>query len=166
MTDQATIETPITEDVIELSPQEQRKAKVKTLIKKYAAISAGLGLIPIPGIDFATISSAQYAMIRDIAEIYGYETSKERARVILGSVLGGALPVVIAGAGVGSLVKSIPFVGSVAGAILVPTLASAATIAIGRVFTQHFETGGTLLDIDADKLRTHFKAEFEAAKLK
>jgi hypothetical protein len=49
---------------------------------------------------------------------------------------------------------------------LVPTLASAATIAIGRVFTQHFETGGTLLDIDADKLRTHFKAEFEAAKLK
>jgi hypothetical protein len=34
------------------------------------------------------------------------------------------------------------------------------------VFSQHFETGGTLLDMDADKLRMHFKAEFETAKLK
>jgi hypothetical protein len=35
---------------------------------------------------------------------------------------------------------------------------------MGRVFSQHFEAGGTLLDFDADKLRSHFKTEFEAAK--
>ena len=62
--------------------------------------------------------------------------------------------------------KSIPFVGTIAGALLVPSLASAATIALGRVFTQHFETGGTLLDLNAEKLRAHFKSEFEAVKLK
>lgn len=166
MSDQVKIELPEAPEVHELTPAQQRQAKVKSLIKKYAAVSAGLGLIPVPGLDIATVSSAQYAMIRDIAELYGYETSKERVRVIASSLLGGTLPVAIAAAGAGSLVKSIPFVGTIAGAILVPSLASAATIALGRVFTQHFETGGTLLDIDAQKMREHFQAEFEAAKLK
>lgn len=164
MTAQAVIEK--SEAASALSPEEQRDAKVKKLIKRYAAVSGGLGFIPVPVLDVASISSAQYAMIRDIAEIYGYESTKERTRVIVSSILGGSLPTVLAAAGGGSLVKSIPFVGTIAGAVLVPALASAVTIALGRVFSQHFETGGTLLDIDADKLRAHFKAELEAAKLK
>lgn len=166
MTAVAQIENPKAEEAVVLSPQEQRDAKVKSLIKRYAAVSAGLGFIPVPVLDVASISSAQYSMIRDIAEIYGYESSKERTRVIVGSILGGGLPTALAAAGGGSLVKSIPFVGTIAGAILVPTLASAVTFALGRVFSQHFETGGTLLDLNAEKLRTHFKAELEAAKLK
>lgn len=164
MTAQAQIEK--TEAAVALSPEEQRDAKVKKLIKRYAAVSGGLGFIPVPVLDVASISSAQYAMIRDIAEIYGYESTKERTRVIVSSILGGSLPTVLAAAGGGSLVKSIPFVGTIAGAVLVPAMASAVTIALGRVFSEHFETGGTLLDIDADKLRAHFKAELEAAKLK
>lgn len=164
MTAQAQIEK--TEVAVVLSSEEERDAKVKKLIKRYAAVSGGLGFIPLPVLDVASISSAQYAMIRDIAEIYGYESTKERTRVIVSSILGGSLPTVLAAAGGGSLVKSIPVVGTIAGAVLVPALASAVTIALGRVFSQHFETGGTLLDIDADKLRAHFKAELEAAKLK
>lgn len=164
MTAQAQIEK--SEVAAVLSPEEQRDAKVKKLIKRYAAVSGGLGFIPVPVLDVASISSAQYAMIRDIAEIYGYESTKERTRVIVSSVLGGSLPTVLAAAGGASLVKSIPFVGTIAGAVLVPALASAVTIALGRVFSQHFETGGTLLDIDADKLRAHFKAELQSAKLK
>ena len=152
-------------EVVELTPEEKRAVAAKSLIRKYAALSAGLGLIPVPVIDIAAVSSAQYAMIRDIGELYGHPTSKEHVRVIVSSMLGGALPVAIA-AGGGSLVKSIPFVGTIAGALLVPSLASAATIALGRVFTQHFETGGTLLDLNAEKLRAHFKSEFEAVKLK
>jgi len=166
MTAQAQIENSEVVATAPLSPEEERAAKIKSLIKKYAAVSAGLGFIPVPVLDIASVSSAQYAMIRDIADIYGFQTSKEHLRVIISSVLGGSLPVALAAAGGGSLVKSIPFVGTIAGAILVPTLASAATIALGRVFTQHFETGGTLLDLNAEKLRAHFKSEFEAAKLK
>jgi uncharacterized protein (DUF697 family) len=149
MTDQAQIEVAETAEVVELTPAEKRQAEVKSLIKKYAAISAGLGFIPVPGVDIATISGAQYSMIRAIAKAYGYELSKERVRPIVSSLVGGTLPVALAAAGGGSLVKAIPFVGAIAGAILVP-----------------FETGGTLLDLDADKLRAHYLAEFEAAKVK
>ncbi|MEY4671752.1 MAG: hypothetical protein RLZZ415_1631 [Pseudomonadota bacterium] len=166
MTAQAQIEKSETGADVVLTAAEQRNARVSKLIKRYAAVSGGLGFIPVPVIDIASISSAQYAMIRDIAEIYGYESSKERTRLIVSSILGGSLPTVLAAAGGGSLVKSIPFIGTIAGAVLVPALASAVTIALGRVFSQHFETGGTLLDLDAEKLRAHFKAELEAAKLK
>lgn len=163
MTDQNQVAT---QDAVELTPQQQRQAQVKSLIRKYAAVSAGLGLIPVPGLDIVSVSGAQYAMIRDLAEIYGFQASKEHIRVVVGSLLGGALPVALTAAGGGSLVKSIPFVGTIAGAVLVPALASAATLALGRVFAEHFETGGTLLDFDAERLRSHFQAEFEAAKAK
>jgi uncharacterized protein (DUF697 family) len=154
-------------DIVEAAlttPQAERATKVAKLIKRYAMVSAGLGFIPVPVLDVAAISGVQYTMIRDIAGNYGFEFSKERARVIVSSILGGSLPTVLAAAGGGSLVKSIPFVGTIAGAVFVPALASAVTIAMGRVFSQHFEAGGTLLDFDADKLRSHFKTEFEAAK--
>jgi hypothetical protein len=37
--------------------------------------------------------------------------------------------------------------------------ASALTYAIGRVFIHHFELGGTLLNFDADKLRSYFREQ-------
>lgn len=166
MTEQNPVE--IVEEVVapELTEAEQRQAKARSLIKKYAAVSAGLGLIPVPGLDIASVSSAQYALIRDLAELYGYQSSKEHIRVILGSLLGGALPVAVTATGIGSVIKSVPFVGTIAGMVLMPSLAAASTLAVGRVFSQHFESGGTLLDINVDKMREHFKTEFEAAKLK
>jgi hypothetical protein len=42
--------------------------------------------------------------------------------------------------------------------------ASASTYAVGRVFIQHFESGGTFLDFDPDKVRAHFEAEFKKAQ--
>ena len=38
------------------------------------------------------------------------------------------------------------------------------TWALGRVFIQHFESGGTFLNFDAEKVREHFKAEFEEGR--
>ena len=166
MTEQAQAEA--VEEVVapELTEAEHRQAKARSLIKKYAAVSAGLGLIPVPGLDIASVSSAQYALIRDLAELYGYQSSKEHIRVILGSLLGGALPVAVTATGIGSIVKSVPFVGTITGMVLMPSLAAASTLAVGRVFSQHFESGGTLLDFNVDKMREYFKTEFESAKLK
>ena len=41
-------------------------------------------------------------------------------------------------------------------------MAGASTWAMGKVFTQHFATGGTLLDFDPDTMREHFKTEMAA----
>jgi hypothetical protein len=45
-------------------------------------------------------------------------------------------------------------------------MAGVTTTALGRVFSQHFEVGGTLLSMDAKQIRAHFEAEFQALKAK
>ena len=42
--------------------------------------------------------------------------------------------------------------------------AYALTLAVGKVFTLHFETGGSLLNFEPEKVRSHFEKEFKGAK--
>lgn len=137
--------------------------KATALIRRYSYWSAGFGLIPVPVLDFAVITGTQVKMLADLAKIYGREFSADRARVAIGALLGSALPVAV-GTGTVSALKFVPVVGQIAGVLLVPALAAASTIAVGRVFVQHFETGGTLLDFDPDEMKAYFMQEFEAAK--
>lgn len=41
-----------------------------------------------------------------------------------------------------------PFLGTLASSIVMPTLATGATYGIGMAFIQHFVSGGTLLDFN------------------
>jgi uncharacterized protein (DUF697 family) len=58
----------------------------------------------------------------------------------------------------------IPVVGSVLGLVTTPMVASASTYALGKIFIQHFESGGTFLDFDPSKVKTHFSQQFEKGK--
>ena len=62
---------------------------------------------------------------------------------------------------VGSLVKAIPVVGALAGAPAMVAVSGASAWARGNVFIRHFESGGTLLDFDAEKAKEYYKAQFE-----
>ncbi|MDE2463441.1 MAG: GTPase, partial [Alphaproteobacteria bacterium] len=46
-------------------------------------------------------------------------------------------------------------------AVTLPSLAAASTYALGKVFIQHFESGGTFLDMDPDKVSAYFKEQYE-----
>jgi hypothetical protein len=43
-------------------------------------------------------------------------------------------------------------------------IGAASTYAVGKVFAEHFESGGTFLDFDEEKAREHFKAMYEEGK--
>ncbi|MBP2227692.1 uncharacterized protein (DUF697 family) [Azospirillum agricola] len=141
-----------------------RRAKADEIVRKHAILAAGLGLIPVPVLDLAAISGAQYKMIRELADLYGVPASNDRLRSIVTALLGGGLPFLLSTGSLGAVAKSIPVVGTVVGIAVMPSLAGAATLALGRVFTAHFRAGGKLLDLDVDELREHFHREFEAAK--
>ena len=51
--------------------------------------------------------------------------------------------------------KYVPVFGFLVGAIPAITTAAGITYAIGKVFIQHFELGGALLDFDAAKTRAY-----------
>jgi hypothetical protein len=42
--------------------------------------------------------------------------------------------------------------------------AAAYAWALGRVFIQHFESGGTFLNFDAEAVKEHFRAQFEEGR--
>jgi uncharacterized protein (DUF697 family) len=143
-----------------------RSADAKKIIDAHTTLAATLGLIPFPIVDVAAIGAAQYKMIGDLARLYDQDTSKERVRAAVLSVLGGGVPTLLNSSSLNSLVKAIPVVGPLAGIALLPAMAGLATMALGRAFAQHFEVGGTLLSMDAKQIRAHFEAEFNGLKAK
>ncbi|WP_431854968.1 YcjF family protein [Azospirillum sp.] len=143
---------------------EDRNKRALALVKYHSYASGALGLIPVPGADVAAVSAAQLNMIHKLAKLYGVEFAQERTRAIVVALLGGVMPGALSGSVLGSAVKAVPFLGTALGMAVMPALSLAATQALGRVFIQHFETGGTLLDFDTEAMREHFRREFEQAK--
>lgn len=132
-------------------------------IKKYSLYSAGAGLIPMPLVDFAAISIIQLKMLKQVSAIYGVPFDADRVRSIVAALLGGLAGTNL-GYGLGrDLLKVVPVVGPVLGGFSVSAMGGAVTWAMGRVFMQHFASGGTLLDFDPDAMRQHFKAEVGTA---
>jgi uncharacterized protein (DUF697 family) len=133
------------------------------VVRRYLGWSAGAGLIPLPGLDLTAIIGVQLRMISQLANLYHVPLSRNLAKSLIGSLLGGFAGYGLGGA-VGSLLKGVPLIGTVAGLLSQPALAAAATYAVGKIFVQHFETGGTLLDFDPERVRDHFRQEFEMAR--
>lgn len=133
------------------------------IIRKHCYAAAGVGLIPIPWVDFIGLTAIQIRMLQLLSESYKIEFSEDKGKAIIGALVSGFLPVAIA-APVASFIKAIPLIGQTTGAITMSILGGATTYAIGRVFNQHFATGGTFLDLDPAKVRAYFKEQFEIGK--
>jgi uncharacterized protein (DUF697 family) len=141
----------------------ERTEKANEIIRRYSYWSAGFGLIPLPIVDVAVITGTQIKMVRELSKIYDRENSEDMVRASIGTQLAAALPVAL-GSGTVSALKTVPVLGQIAGTLLLPALALASTVAVGRVFVHHSEAGGTLLDFDPAKMRAYFEAEFNKAK--
>ena len=138
------------------STADLKKAADRTT-QRSTLVAAGAGLIPIPVLDAVAVLGVQINMIRVIANIYHVEFRENIAKSIIGSLVGSF--------GAVGLVKAIPVIGSMLGGVTVSIAGAAATYALGKVFTQHFDQGGTLLNFDPIKSRAYFEKEFEAGRM-
>ncbi|MBM3345378.1 MAG: DUF697 domain-containing protein [Betaproteobacteria bacterium] len=140
-----------------------KQVTARSAINKYSLLAGAAGLIPAPGLDMLGIGGVQYAMIRKLAEQYNVPMpAKEQVMAIVAALTGSLGATKVAYGAGGSLLKSVPLVGTTLGMVSVSVFASALTYAIGKVFMMHFETGGNFLTLNPDKLRGHFEAEFRA----
>ncbi len=142
----------------------EREAGAQKIVKKYSVVSAGVGLIPIPIVDLAGIASVQVKMIADLAKHYDIPFKKDLGKSAIAGLVGSEVGNVLGTGVIRSMVKSIPVVGTVAGITVLPAFAGASTMAVGKVFTQHFESGGTFLNFKPDEVREHYKAELAEAQ--
>jgi uncharacterized protein (DUF697 family) len=128
------------------------------LVDRLSLWSGAAGLIPVPLVDVAAIGGVQLHMLRRLSEIYGIPFSENRGKSILTSLAGAMIPA-SAATTTGSLMKGLPGIGTVIGALTMPVVASGATWVIGKVFIQHFASGGTLLDFNPPDYREFIKAQ-------
>jgi len=136
------------------------KEEANAITTRRTIYAAGAGLIPFPLVDTAAILGIQVLMVRDIANVYGADFKEQPVRSIITTLVGdlGAL-------GVMSGVKFIPVVGPFIGGFTYSLAGAAATYALGKVFSQHFSQGGTLLDFDPVTSRKYFQEAYEEGKL-
>jgi len=133
-----------------------KKKEADTLIKRYTLIASGTGFIPIPLVDAVAMSGVQYTMIRKLAGLYEIPFKGHRVKAIGAAFIGSI--------GTISGFKFIPKIGTVIGGVTASTIGAASTYALGQVFMQHFDQGGTLLNFDPLASRVHFEQELEKGK--
>ncbi|MEM1328262.1 MAG: DUF697 domain-containing protein [Bacteroidota bacterium] len=142
------------------SNKAERRKHADTVVRNHVIFSMGAGFIPIPVADIFAVSASQLDMIRQLCKVYDIDFQETQGKAIVSALTSSTL----ARVGAGSLAKAIPFVGSLVGGVTNSVLAGASTYALGEVFKRHFETGGTILDFDVDRLKRVYQEKFEKGK--
>ena len=142
----------------------ERYAKAMHVINKHVCWSAGVGLIPIPVLDVAALTGVDLKMISELCKVYNVPFSESRAKSIVAALIGSISATSIRKGVLGVAFWMVPMIGPALYLLLSPCAAGASTFAIGRVFVQHYELGGTLLSFNPDDTKAFFAEQFKAGK--
>ena len=139
-------------------------ARAETIVERYMLLSLGVGLIPFALVDMAALAGIQLKMLHSLANLYELEFSSQLGKSLIASLLGGGVPVSLSSRVARLAVRSIPVYGWVAGLISTSLFGGASTYAIGKVFIQHFASGGTFLSFDPQQVREYYAQQLERGK--
>jgi len=139
---------------------KNRTKEANKIVKQYAKGAVGVGIVPLPLLDLALLSGIQLSMIHRLAQLYKVQFSENLAQPAIAALLGGAIPVSFS-LNLASFVKHLSGYGLVAGMAGTAFFGSASTVAVGKVFIQHFESGGTLLNFKPEQVRAYYAQQFE-----
>lgn len=129
------------------STSDPKAAEASKIIRNHAIAAVATCLVPIPFVGIGVLGAAHLRMARQLAKLYDVEFSEQRAKSIIGSLLG----ISTTGFALACL-RAIPGL-QILGAL---TLPSASTYALGKVFVEHFESGGTFLTFDPDRAKDSY----------
>jgi len=146
--------------------QARKHRRANAAIRRNMWWSMGAGLIPIPFLDSAVVISIQVKMLGELSECYGTPFRASSAKAAISALLcglgGETLGRALLGTGtVSVLARSLPILGFTLSALTMPTLHGALTYALGKVFQQHFATGGTFLNFNPQETESFFRVKFE-----
>lgn len=130
--------------------------KLDKIIRQHVYGAMGAGFVPLPIIDFVAFTAIQLNMVRKLAQEFNVPFKKDSVKNILTTMLGGAIPAAISGPLAASTAKFIPAIGTTAGVITMPITSGASTYAIGQIFVKHFESNGTFLALNTDKVKEYY----------
>ena len=162
MAEPETVSETVVLDAVPVDPERDLKAEI--VIRNHVLAACAGSILPLPGIDMAAVTGVQLNMIRKLAAMYGKTFSEAPVRNTVAALVGG-----VGGQSVGivagvSVAKLVPVVGWAAGVVVMPGIVGTSTYAIGRVFVRHFQEGGSITDISAEKMKGYYAEQREAGK--
>ena len=139
---------------------EERSINANKIIQNHLVWSMGAGLIPLPIADFFAVSAIQLDMVRQLCKLYDIDFKETESKAVISSLTSS----LVAKMGTRAALKLIPGIGPVLGGATMAVLSGASTFAVGQAFKKHFETGGTFLDFDLNRLKKVYDEMFEKGK--
>jgi uncharacterized protein (DUF697 family) len=164
-TKEVSVETEVSVEPEVVASETPKSIVASGVVKNYILGTVAAGFIPVPLADITVIAGVQLKMLHSLANVYEVKFTQDLGKSVLASLTGGVAASSVGKGLLVSLAKSIPIIGSALGAATMPAVAGASTYAVGQVFIQHFESGGTFLDFDPDKVKAYFGEQFEKGKL-
>ncbi len=139
-----------------LPDETQRKLDVDKIIRNKVYLAMGVGVVIIPVINFASVMAIQLKLVQELSKYYGVEFKKNVAKNIITSVVTSGASIlgshVLESSIIGVPVVGLPIaVGSKA------ITGGLTTYAVGMMFVNHFEKGGTLAGDNWDSMKESFK---------
>jgi len=144
-----------------LAELSEQTRKADAVVRNHAVGSAVVGAIPVGPLVMVVLLGLNLKMIQKLARIYDVEFSDELGRSAIYSFIGACGAGAIGGRVMWGLSTLVPVAGQLIQAVTVPVFAAGFTYGIGKLFTQHFASGGTFLDFHPEEVREHFFAEFQ-----
>jgi uncharacterized protein (DUF697 family) len=114
--------------------QDLYEQQATPYIVGYSTLAATAGAIPVPLVDLAVLSGIQSRMVYHLAKLYGQPMDAKRFLELAGT-LGGSIAF---RQGLRELIKLVPYIGTVAGAVACSAVAGATTFALGKAACYYY----------------------------
>ena len=137
-----------------------RSLAAMEIVKKNVVWSVAAGLLPLPLLELTAITAVQVKLIKELADYYKQTYRRDLAKTAVVSLLGGLGSVAAGNVLASGAMRVVPVIGPLVAVASLSAVSAGVTYAVGKLFIAHFETGGTLLDFDPEKVREHFREEF------
>ncbi|MEZ4989085.1 MAG: DUF697 domain-containing protein [Saprospiraceae bacterium] len=133
------------------------------IIYNHLWFSAVPGFLPVPILDIVAISAVQLDLVKQLCIFYKQDYDIQRGKAIVMALTGSAIARV-SGYSARAVLKSIPVVGWVLGGAAMSLFAMSSTYAIGQVFKEHLDAGGTLHNLNPEAFRQFYMQQLEKGK--
>lgn len=145
----------MTTEIIELIPVGKRRAADR-IIRQNIYWAMGACVFHVPWIELTGMAIFQVKMLKELCALYGMRFSEQRAKIVLASLFATVSACTVGHGFLKRAVKAIPVIGQFGGIITLASMAAVFTYALGQVFVQHFEKGGTYLNFDPEAAKEDF----------
>lgn len=142
---------------------EAKRKEANAIIRRYTLFGTVTGLIPNFGLDVAAATAVQTKMIKDMADVYGFDIDDQLLRTAITTgvtALGGRILTEIASALATSFSPLKMFLGSATQAAVSGFL----TLEIGNLYQSRMELGENPADIGIMDIVNHIVAQVQEGK--